>query len=139
MLLLMDLSFCQPSHKNWSSIPHNLKHLSRWQLRNITLHISISMISSPSIQSTHNPNNKHPGKIEPSPKQHSTECIHLSSSDIGLMFIMNPILIEPIINLSFKINMVAKVSWSGRCGEELSFFRHQVGPIEFDVGSTIVF
>lgn len=124
MILLVNLSLSEPSDEDWCSIPDNLQNLGWWEFRNIDFHVCIPVVSSPSIHSADDSNDIELRKVQPSSEEDCTESIHLRSANISFMFIMNPILIEPVINRGFEIDVIPEIARSRCSGEELSFFRH---------------
>lgn len=51
---------------------------------------------------------------------------------------MGPIFLKPIIDVDFEINMISEIAWPGGGGEELCFFRDEMGAIHFNIGSSVV-
>lgn len=138
MVLLMNFLSCKSSNKNWSTIPNNLQNLAWRKLCNINLHISISIVSSPSIKPTNDSDSHKSSKVKQASMYNSAQQINLSSSYICLVLVVQSIFIKPIINSCFEIYMITEVSCSCSGGEELSFFRHQMGSVHFYVWSPIV-
>ena len=50
--------------------------------------------------------------------------VDLSSFDfvVFILFVPQPILIEPVVNLCLGVNGISKVGWSGGCHPEFRFF-----------------
>jgi hypothetical protein len=54
------------------------------------------------------------------------------------MLVVDPVLVEPVVKGDFEVDMVTKVSRSGRGNKELCFIGNGVVTIEFLVGPFIV-
>lgn len=123
-VLLLDLLTCQPSYEHRSSVPHNLKHFGRRQLADVHFHVGVAVVSGPPIQSAHEPNGVESGEVEGCSKEHRTEGVDLGAADIGLMFVVDSVLVEPVIDGGFKVDMITEVSRPCRSCEELGFVRN---------------
>lgn len=51
-MLLLHLFSCESSDKDGSSVPDDLDDFGRWEFRNIDFHVSVSVVSGPSGQSS---------------------------------------------------------------------------------------
>jgi len=115
MSFLMNFLSCQSSNEYWNTVPDDLKDLSRRNLWNIDFKIGVSVVSSPSVESSNDSDCVKSCEISQGSIVYSTQHVNLSSSDVSLLFIMHSILIEPIIESYFEINMISEVSrprWS---------------------------
>ena len=126
MCFLVNFLCCKSSNEDWNTIPNDLKHLSWRNFRDINLEICISIISCPSIKSAYNTNCIKSCEIRQCSVIHCTQHIYLSSPDISLLLIVYSILIEPVIEGNFKIDMISEISRSGGCYKELWFIRDQM-------------
>jgi len=97
VLLLVDFLSCQSSDKDWSSIPNNLHDLSGRNLGNVDFEISISIVSSPSIQSSNDGHSIESAKVGNTCIIQCAEHVDLSSTNVGLMFVVDSVLVEPVI------------------------------------------
>ena len=124
VVFLVHFMGSKSSYKYWSSIPYNLQNLSRRKFWYLYLHISISIISSPSVESSNESNSIKSCKVDQTCIDSSIQNIDLSSTNISLMFVIDSVLIKPVIDCWDKINVISEVSWPRSCGEELSFLGH---------------
>lgn len=125
-MLLLDLFSCESSDKDWSSVPDDLDDFSRWEFRNIDLHVSVSVVSGPSGQSSDGSNGVESCKVQHTSIVDGTESIQLSSSDFGLVFVMYSVLVEPVIEGRLEIDVITEVSRPGRCDKEVGFIGYRV-------------
>lgn len=54
------------------------------------------------------------------------------------MLVVGSILLKPVIDIDFEVDVVPKISRSCGCGEELCFFRDEMSAIHFNIRSSIV-
>jgi len=64
MVLLMDFLGGEPSNKDRGSVPNNLDNFTWGQFGNVDFHISISIVSGPTIQPTNYTYGVEPCEIE---------------------------------------------------------------------------
>lgn len=113
VVLLMDFLSGKSPHKDRRTIPDNLKHLSRRKPRDINLHIGIPIIASPTMKPSNKPNRIKPSKIKQTPIDNRIEQINLRPADISLMFVIDAILVKPVIDCSRKVDVITEVSGTG--------------------------
>ena len=134
----MYLLSSQSSNENWSSIPYNLQDLSGRNFRNIDFKISISIVPCPSVKSANDGYYIESCKISNSGIVDGIEHVNLSSTYVGFMLIVDSVLIKPVIEISLKINMISKISWSCGCNKKLRLIRNGVIVIQLFRGTLIV-
>jgi hypothetical protein len=55
------------------------------------------------------------------------------------MFIVNSVLVKPIIECDFEVNVISEISWTSRSHEELRFIRNGVIDVELLASPLVVF
>jgi len=138
VLLLVNFLGCQSSDKDRGSIPNNLHDLSWRNLRNIDFEISISIISSPSIQSSNDGYSIESAKVGDTCKIQCAKHVDLSSTNVGLVLVVYSVLVEPVIKCWFEINMVSEISRTSWGHKEMWFIRNGVSAIELFACSFVV-
>lgn len=128
----------ESSDENWDTIPDDLHDFSWWELSNIDFHISISIVSLPSVKSSNNSESIDSSEGQETSIVDSSQSIDLSSLDFGFVLVVDSVFIEPVINIDLEVKMVTEISWSGRSSEKLWFFINLMGSRELLVNSSAV-
>lgn len=137
-VFLLDLILSKSSDEYWDTVPDDLHDFGGWELSNIDFHVGISIVSLPSIESSDDSESIDSGEGQETSIIDGSQGIDLSSLDIGFMFVVDSVFIEPVINVNLEVKMVTEVSWSSRGSEKLWFLINLMGSRELFVNSGIV-
>merc|ERR1712159_177043 len=137
-VFLLDFSSSQSSDENGGTVPDNLHNLTRGKVTDFHLHISILIVSLPSIQSADEAHDEKSGQADETSVVNGTDHIKLSSSHVMITFIVGSVFFEPVVKVDLEVNMVTKVSWSGGSIEVNGLFGDKMTLVGFDIGSFIV-
>lgn len=137
-VFLLDLILSKSSDEDWDTVPDDLHDFGGWELSNIDFHVGISIVSLPSIESSDDSESIDSGEGQETSIIDGSQGIDLSSLDIGFMFVVDSVFIEPVINVNLEVKMVTEVSWSSRGSEKLWFLINLMGSRELFVNSGIV-
>lgn len=137
-VFLLNLILSKSSDEDWDTVPDDLHDFGGWELSNIDFHVGISIVSLPSIESSDDSESIDSGEGQETSIIDGSQGIDLSSLDIGFMFVVDSVFIEPVINVNLEVKMVTEVSWSSRGSEKLWFLINLMGSRELFVNSGIV-
>lgn len=138
LIFLFDFLLGESSNEDWSTIPNDLNDLRRREFWNINLHVSVSIVSRPSVQSSNRTDGVQSRKIQHPCIVHGTYGVKLSSSDVSFSLVMDSVLIEPVVDGWLEINMITEVSWTGTGDKELSLIWNRMEPIQLFIGPFII-
>lgn len=63
----------------------------------------------------------------------------MGSSDIGFVFVVYSVFVEPVIDGGLEVDVITEVAWSGTGDKELSLIGDGMEAIELFVSSLIIF
>ncbi len=118
-MFLLHLFSCQSSDEDRSSVPDDLDNLGRWEFRDVDFHVRIPVVPGPPGESSNGGNGVEPGEVQHTGIVDGTEGVKLCSSDVGLVFVVDSVFLEPVVDGGLEVDVVTEVSWSGTGHEEL--------------------
>ena len=108
----------ESSDEDGGSVPDNLEDLSGRDFGDIDLKIGIPIVPGPPIEPSDNSDCVEPAKVGESGIEEGTEHIDLSPSDVGLVFVVDSVLVEPVIDVGLEVDVVSEVAGPGGADEE---------------------
>jgi hypothetical protein len=126
IIFLLDLFGSKSSDEDRGTVPDNLDDFGRWQFRDIDLHVGVPVVSGPSGESSNGGDAIESGKVEHTGIVDCTEGVQLGSSDFGLVFVMDSVFVEPVVDGGLEIDVITEVSRTSRCDKELSLIWYRV-------------
>lgn len=138
VLFLVHLLGSKSSNKNRRPIPNNLHDLPRRNLTDINLKIGISIVPGPAIESADDGNRVESAQIGNAGVVEGAEHVDLGAADVGLMLVVNSVLVEPVVESGFEIDVVAEVAGAGRGDEEVRLVGNGVVAVELFAGPLVV-
>lgn len=118
VFLLVIFGLGESSDENGGSVPDNLEDLSGRDFGDIDLKIGIPIVPGPAVEPSDGGDCIEPAKVGEGGIEEGTEHIDLSSPDVGLVFIVNSVLVEPVIDVGLEIDVVSEVARPGGADEE---------------------
>lgn len=112
VLFLVDFLSSQSSNEDWCSVPNNLKDFSWRNLRDLDFEIGVTIVTGPSVKSSNDCNCVKAAEVGKSCIVDGAEHVDLGSTDVSLMFVVDPVLIEPVIDVGFEIDVISEVAGS---------------------------
>mmetsp|Transcript_48292 Transcript_48292/g.67076 ORF Transcript_48292/g.67076 Transcript_48292/m.67076 type:complete len:209 (-) Transcript_48292:31-657(-) len=138
LVLLLDFGGSQSSDEDRGTVPDDLHNLTGRKLTNFHLHISILVVSLPTVQSANNTHSVQSGNTDQTSIVNGRQQVELSSSDIVLTFVVGSVLLEPVVEGDLEVKMVTKVTRSGAGNEIVGSLRDEVALICLLIGSVII-
>lgn len=116
-----------------------LHDFTRGKCRNVDFRVGISFVSLPSIETADDTHTVESGEGEQTTVVNSVQSVDLSSSNVGFVFVVSSVLIEPVIDVDLEINVVTEVAGTRRCHEESGLVFNQVTLVQLLAQTLIVF
>jgi hypothetical protein len=135
---LVDFGSCQSSDEDGGTVPNNLEDFSGRNFGNIDLKIGISVIPGPSVESADDSESVETAHIGHTGIEEGAEHVYLSSSDVGLVLVVDSVFVEPVVDVSFEVDVVSEVSGSGGSHEKAVLIRDGVVVVKFLAGPLVV-
>ena len=128
----------ESSDEDGGSVPDNLEDLSGRDFGDIDLKIGIPIVPGPPIEPSDNSDCVEPAKVGESGIEEGTEHIDLSPPNIGLVFVVDSVLVEPVIDVGLEVDVVSEVAGPGGADEEAVLVGDGVVIVKFLGGSFVV-
>lgn len=139
LVLLFDFLLSESSDEDWSTIPHNLNHLCGREFGNVDLHVGVSIVSRPAVESADCADCVQSGEVKHACVVDGAEGVKLGSSDVSFCLVVDSVLIEPVVDGGLEIDVIAEVSRTGAGDKELSFIWNRMESIQLFIGPLIIF
>lgn len=113
IVLLITLLGCQSSDEDWSTVPDDLKDLSRGDFGDVDFEISVSIVPGPSVESADDCDGIETCEVGDGGIVDCAEHVDLRASNIGFVFVVDPVFIKPVIDGGLEVDVVSEVAGSG--------------------------
>ncbi len=124
LVLLLDFLVCQSADEDGSAVPHNLQHLAGRNLGNVDFEVGVSVVACPSVETADDCDCVETGEVGHGGVVDCAEHVNLRAADVGLLLIVDSVLVEPVVEGHFEVDVVAEVAGPCRGDEEVRLVGH---------------
>ena len=138
MGLLVHFLGGEPADEDGRAVPDDLQHLSGRDLGDVDLEVGVPVVPGPAVEPADDCHCVEPGEVGHRGVVDCAEHVGLGPPDLGLVLVVDPVLVEPVVEGGLEVDVVAEVAGTGGGGEELRLVGDGVVDVELLGGALIV-